>query len=361
MKKGSLFIGSFFGVKLFIHWTFWIIIGWILLLHFKMGHGWTVGLTGVVFIIALFACIVLHEFGHALTAKKFGISTRNITLYPIGGVASLEKMPDKPEQELAVALAGPAVNVAIAGVLYFLLYTTDQLLSISEMNHMSGENFWFNLMAANVILAVFNLIPAFPMDGGRVLRALLAFKMGKLRATTIAARVGQFLAIIFVFFGFFTNFWLVFIGLFIYLGAEAETIHESFKDALNGYVVKDVLIQQYTLLSPLDTLKNVVNLFQTTSEQGFLVAQNKHVLGVISRKELIEGLSVNEDSSPVSKVMRKEYIKLYLNMPLYEAYQKLITNQYSIAPVLEYGQLKGIVYVKSIHEFIEIKNYKIAE
>ncbi|MDZ7846532.1 MAG: site-2 protease family protein [Owenweeksia sp.] len=248
MKKWSLYAGSYAGIKVFIHWSFWIIIAWIFMLHFQMGHGWSEGLAGAGFILALFGCVVLHEFGHALTAKKYGIPTHNITLYPIGGVASLDKMPDKPGQELAVALAGPAVNVVIAGGLYLWLASSGGLITLTEMDHMGGDNFWFSLMVANVVLAGFNLIPAFPMDGGRVLRALLAYRMDKFQATNIAARVGQFMAIIFVFLGFFTNFWLVFIGLFIYLGAGGEVAYGRQKHALRGLKVMDVMISKLPVL-----------------------------------------------------------------------------------------------------------------
>ena len=354
MKKWSLFIGSYSGIKVFIHWTFWIIIGWIFMMHFQMGHGWAEGIQGALFILVLFACVVLHEFGHALMAKRYGIPTRDITLYPIGGVASLDKMPDKPAKELAVALAGPAVNFVIAGVLYIFLYVNDQLLPISEIDHMSGDNFWFNIMAANVILAVFNLIPAFPMDGGRVLRALLAFNMGKLKATTIAARVGQFLAIVFVFLGFFSNFWLVFIGLFIYLGAGAEEVLESTKSALTGYTAKDVLIRQYTRLFPEETLEKAVQLLRNTQEQGFVVVENDQVQGVLTRKELIKGLSAYGNTSPVSKIMRKDFVVIVPDMPLQQVYEKLMTNNAQLAPVLEGGHLIGIVDATGINEMVVI-------
>jgi len=354
MKKWSLYIGSYSGIKVFIHWTFWIIIGWIFMMHFEMGHGWAEGLAGALFILTLFACVVLHEFGHALTAKKYGIPTRDITLYPIGGVASLDRMPEKPAQELAVAVAGPAVNVVIAGILYIFLFSTDQLLPISEIDHMSGDNFWFNIMAANVILAVFNLIPAFPMDGGRVLRAVLAFNMDKLKATTIAARVGQLLAIVFVFLGFFSNFWLVFIGLFIFLGAGAEAVQESTKSALIGYTASDVLIQKYTRLSPMETLEKAVQLLQNTQEQGFVVVENDQAIGVLTRKELIKGLTAYGNNSRVSDIMRNDFAIVAPNTPLQQVYEKLVSNNSQLAAVLDNGQLTGIVTVKGINEMIMV-------
>ncbi len=355
MKKWALFIGSYSGIKVFIHWTFWIIIGYIFMIHFQMGHGWTEALFGALFIMVLFGCVALHEFGHALTAKRYGIPTRDITLYPIGGVATLDRMPEKPAQELAVALAGPAVNLVIAAILYVFLYVNDQLLPISEIDHMGGENFWFNLMAANVILAVFNLIPAFPMDGGRVLRSSLAFRMDKLKATNIATRVGQVLAIVFVFLGFFGNFWLVFIGLFIFMGASSEALLENAKSALVGHNVRDVMISQYTSLPPEEILEKAVKLLRNTHEQGIVVVENNKVLGISTRKELVDGLSEYGASYPLSKVMREGYPILSPDMPLTVVYQKFMANRLSIAPVLESGQLIGIVDVNSIKELIKVR------
>jgi Zn-dependent protease len=205
-KKWSLYLGDFSGIKVYIHWTFLILVGWIFLLHAQRGNGWLAGLGGVAFILALFACVVLHEFGHALTAKRYHIQTRDITLYPIGGIARLDSLPQKPGQELLVALAGPAANLVIAGLLWLYMHSFGTLPDWSVLENADQKQnlpFVFNLFAANIILAVFNLVPAFPMDGGRVLRALLAFNMDRTKATRIAAGIGQFLAILFVFFGFF--------------------------------------------------------------------------------------------------------------------------------------------------------------
>src|SRR5205085_9873264 len=177
------------------------------------------------FVLALFGCVVLHEFGHALTAKRFGVVTRDITLYPIGGISSFESMPEKPAHELLISLAGPAVNIVIAIALWIYLQYSGRIPDLAAMTEaqMAQLPFLYSLFLANLILAIFNLVPAFPMDGGRVFRALLGFAMSKTTASRIAAALGQFLAIIFVFLGFFYNFWLVFLGLFIYLGAAGES------------------------------------------------------------------------------------------------------------------------------------------
>lgn len=355
--KWSLDLGRIGGIRLMVHWTFIILIGWIFLTHYQMGHTTQQALMAVVFILSLFVCVTLHELGHALTARQFKIITRTITILPIGGLAQMEKLPEKPIQELWVAIAGPLVNVVIAILLFAFLSFSNSLPSTIDMEHMQldGSAFWFNLFLANIILAVFNLIPAFPMDGGRVLRALLAFKFERAKATRIAASIGQFLAMLFVFFGFFYNIWLVFIGIFIYLGAGAEASHESTKSTLAGHTVKDVLMTQYTSLLPGDTLGRVVQLLLDGQEQEFLVQENDRVEGVITRNELIKGLAEYGKLSPVSNVMIKDYITLNIDMSLQAAYQKLITKRCSMAPVLDKGQVVGIVDRENINELIMVK------
>lgn len=214
-------IAEIAGIGIYVHATFLIIVAWVAFQAWAAVGTVSAVVTGVVFILALFACVVLHELGHALAARRYGIRTRDIILLPIGGVARLERMPDKPMQELVVALAGPAVNVAIAAGLWLWLSFTGALVPASRLGILGGP-FLERLMAVNILLIVFNLLPAFPMDGGRVLRALLAMRFGALRATRWAARVGRTMAVLFAILGIFTNPFLLFIALFVWTGATQE-------------------------------------------------------------------------------------------------------------------------------------------
>lgn len=352
-------MGRFAGIDVFIHWTFWIIIGWIFLLHFRDGQGLEAGLRGIIFILALFLCVVLHEFGHALTARRFGIKTRDITLYPIGGVASLEGMPDKPGQELLVAVAGPLVNLAIAIVLGVFLSITGQFSAIASMtdfDNVSSIPFVFGLFVANVMLFSFNLIPAFPMDGGRVLRALLSFKLDKLRATQIAAGIGQALAILFVFLGFYFNFWLVFIGLFVYLGASREAAFEKTKALVSGLRVKDVAMHNFTVLSPSDELGLAVDLMLDSQESDFLVADGKEPAGVLSKNGIIKGLSEQGRHAPVSAYMDRDIPIVDPEMKLQDLLQKVAVGGQDVVVVYDGSSVVGLIDRENIEEKLMIED-----
>ena len=356
--KWSLNLGQIAGIRLSVHWTFVILLVWVFISYYRLQQNIEQGLMGVVLVLSLFVCIILHELGHALTARRYNIQTKSITLLPIGGLAQLEKMPEKPNQELWVAIAGPMVNVVIAGVIYLMLSLSGKLPDLS--GHQEAVSFqdigiWFQLFLANVILVIFNLIPAFPMDGGRVLRALLAFRMDRAKATRIAAGVGQLLAIAFVFLGFYGNVWLIFIGVFIFLGAGAEADFETTKSALSTYTVKDVLMKKYTLLSPDDSLEKVVEILLDGQEQDFIIAEGDAVKGVLSRTELIKGLSEFGNKAPVSKVMKLNYITLHPEMPLNEVFQNLMLKNCTVAPVIDNDKFIGIVDRENIYELLLVK------
>ena len=218
--RSSLKVASIFGIEVRIHLTFLLFLIWIWFSYYQIA-GFAGAVQGVLFILALFACVLLHEFGHAFAARGFGIQTPDITLLPIGGVARLSRIPEKPWQELVVAIAGPLVNVVIAAALIFVIHGSAALEQLEYLESPRIE-LLAKLVSVNVMLVLFNLIPAFPMDGGRVLRALLAMAMPYARATQIAAWIGQGLAVVFGIFGIFGNPFLIFIAFFIFVGAQQE-------------------------------------------------------------------------------------------------------------------------------------------
>ena len=233
--KWSWKIGEVAGIGIYVHATFMILLGWVGLVHYLPDDSFVDAVTGLVFIVALFSIVVLHELGHSLTAKHFGIRTRDITLLPIGGVARLERMPKEPKQELLIALAGPAVNVVLAALLAVVVMAMMVADGLSDVA-LVVRQFLAQLMWVNIALAVFNLLPAFPMDGGRVLRALLAMRLDYVHATEIAARIGQGMALLFGLVGLLFNPFLIFIALFVWTTASQEASMVKAKSALGGIV-----------------------------------------------------------------------------------------------------------------------------
>jgi Zn-dependent protease/CBS domain-containing protein len=354
--KGSFKLGKLANISVFIHWTFFILLGWIVFNDIQSGLEIVQIFWSISFILSIFFCVTLHEFGHALAAKRFGIKTKDITLLPIGGLARLESIPEKPNEELIVAFAGPFVNIVIVILLYPLVhFTMVDTNSMEQITSISSKNFLFNLMIINLWLVIFNLIPAFPMDGGRVLRALLSYKMERHRATALAARIGQILAIGFVILGFYSNPFLIIIGVFITLAAQAEIEYTQAKSMLKGYTVNDVLMKQYQTISPVETIKVAVNKLLNGQNKSFLVMDDKQVVGTLNRDEIIKALSNAEENSTIYNVMNKKIISLKAELPLEDAWQ-IIQGQQMLMPVYSNNQLIGTLDTENILEFIMIKN-----
>lgn len=352
--KYSLQLGKIFGIRLQIHWTFLILLGWIVISNMRVGAGTEQTMWSILFILTIFVCVTMHEFGHAMAARKFGIKTKDITLLPIGGLARLESIPEKPKEELIVALAGPLVNVLIVAALSpFVSFTLD-ITKIQQLSFITAENFVFNLMFINLWLAVFNLIPAFPMDGGRVLRALLSFKIERHIATAIAARIGQLLAIGFVILGFFSNPFLIFIGLFIFLGAQAEAEYTQTKSILKGFTVNDVLMKQYQTIESGEAVKYAVQLLLNGQCKHFLITDNGNPVGTLNRDEIIKALSEQGENTLIHNVMNKELLFLKSEMPLEEAWQ-LMQQHKTLMPVFANSKLVGALDAENIMEFIMVR------
>ena len=348
-------LGTFAGIDVFIHATFLLIVGWYGLTYWLESRSFAAVIEGIAFILLLFLAVTLHEYGHALTARKFGIKTRDITLYPIGGVARLERMPEKPIQELWVALAGPAVNVVIALGLFGYLIITNAFVPLSQLTLTTGS-FVERLMLVNVSLVLFNLIPAFPMDGGRVLRAILAMNMDYVKATSIAATVGQGAALLFGLAGLFGNPMLLFIAFFVWMGAAQEASMVQMKNALGGIPVRNAMLTDYEVLSPRDPLSRVAQLILAGSQHDFPVVDSGRVLGVVTRDDFLAALTRDGQNVVVSTVMRGDLPAIDSYEMVEMALMRIQESGVPVLPVTHAGQLVGIVTTENITEYLMIRS-----
>ena len=340
------------GIDVYVHATFFMVIAWIALLHWNESQRLAAVIEGVGFILALFACVVAHEFGHALTAARYGIRTRDITLLPIGGLARLERIPEVPVQELWVALAGPAVNMVIAILLFGWLQASGVWQSVDRIGVTMGA-FGERVMLANVLLAGFNLLPAFPMDGGRALRALLATRMEYTRATQRAAMVGQGMAILFGFIGLQSNPFLIFIALFVWIGAGQEASLVQMKSALAGIPLRRAMLTYFRTLTPASTLGDAVDLLLTGSQQDFPVVVNGRIEGMLTRSDLVKALAQRGRQARVADSMRACPTAEASEM-LETVFGRLQSRECHTIPVLEQGALIGLVTMDNVGEFLMI-------
>jgi Zn-dependent protease/CBS domain-containing protein len=308
----------------------------------------------IAFVLAIFGCVILHEFGHALTARRFGIKTEDITLLPIGGVARLERMPDDPKEELLVAAAGPAVNVAIAAVLAVILFFTGRFSNLLPEDPFAGS-FLANLMFVNIALVIFNLLPAFPMDGGRVLRALLATRMDYLRATTIAANIGQAMAIAFGLFGLFRSPLLIFIAIFVYLGAEGESRLVQMKALLRGVLVRDAMMNRFRALAPSDTLRTAADELLAGAQQDFPIVDQQRVVGMLRRQQLVDAIAQHGDQTPIEQVMDRDVRTVRELDTLEQLSTEMNSSGSTTLPVIHEDRLIGLISTENIGELLMIQ------
>jgi len=357
--KYALNLGRIFGIRIKIHWTFLLLLAWIAFSGWNSGGNVTEILWNIGFVLAIFTCVILHELGHSLTARRYGIPTQKITLLPIGGVASLDRLPEDPKQELAVAAAGPAVNVVIAAIIFAIFPVTQFFNSLNEAQqiaNITADNFIYMLFTANVILVAFNAIPAFPMDGGRVFRALLAFRYNRLKATKIASSTGQILAVGFFILGLAYNPILLLIGVFVFLGARSETMMVKNMSLLEGYKVQDAMMTNFTTLSPNNTLDDAIEAMIAGPDADLIIEEDGKIQGIVSRDELSAVIREGTDrNTPVSKIMDSQVKTLEDSNMLTDAYQQMQKKRYHSIPVIKENQLAGIINMEKIQEFLLLK------
>lgn len=350
-------IGRLFGSELRVHATFFLLLLWIGISAAVAG-GAQAALVNLAFILALFACVVAHEFGHALMARRFGIATPDITLLPIGGLARLERMPEKPGQEIAVALAGPAVNVVIWLVLVGLFGVQTNPEALLQIEN-PAEGFWGRLAVVNLFLVLFNMLPAFPMDGGRVFRALLATRLGRVTATRVAATAGQVMAFGFGFLGLMSgNPLLILVAVFVFLAAMAESGHVATEEFGRHVGAREAMITRFEALDEDSSLAEAAAALIRTTQHEFPVLDTRgHLAGVLTRRALYAALAQdNPRTHPVAPHVTRDVPVVALRAALIDAIRAM---QKAEAPAVGVagpsGALVGYITAENIAELMVVR------
>jgi Zn-dependent protease/CBS domain-containing protein len=348
-------IGRVAGTEIKVHLTFVLFLAWWTLLGYREA-GPSGALAAAVLLLALFGCIVLHEFGHILMARRFGVRTPDVILLPIGGVARLERIPDEPRQELLIALAGPAVTAALALIFYLILRLTGGDADVDQLNPVAP--FLNQLLVTNVWLLLFNMIPAFPMDGGRVLRALLASRLGLVRGTRVAATLGQALAVGGGLYGITSQRpFLALIAFFVFLGASAEAEAMETRAAGYGLQVSQMMVTNFRTIPVYATLADAVDLLLSGEQREFPVVDNGgRIEGILTRDNLIRGLSKLGPGGRVSEAMTLDVPAVPPTLPFQEALERLRSSRLPALPVLDpTGALVGLLTSDNIADLLMVQ------
>lgn len=357
--RGTFQIAKLFGIPVLIHWSFALLIAWVIVSGYSSG----LDVTGIIWLmllmLSIFLCVVLHEYGHALTARRYGVGTKDIVLLPIGGVARLDRLPEKPVQELLVAAAGPLVNIAIAILLspYFFWISMDSVQKeMVEGEGIVSTTFIPYLISLNIMLALFNLLPAFPMDGGRILRSLLAIRLGREKATKIATIVGQIFAVAFVIASIYPLQSPVFalLGVFIFFSALQEQRSIKGEEALKKVMVKEVMKRDFTKLELDDTIRTVLAVAEIKKEKHFIVVNEQdQPIGVLHQPFLEEAEKQNDTNALVGNYMNNLFSAMDINQSFLEVMQVMQREQFPIMPIIEEGKLVGVIDEDSINKYFE--------
>jgi Zn-dependent protease/predicted transcriptional regulator len=361
--SGSIRLFNIRGITLRVHFTFPLILVWAAL-QFGLfaGLGTSGAIFGILVTLLLFVIVVLHELGHSVVAQHYGIPVKDIVLLPIGGVAQMSRIPEEPVQEFFIAIAGPLVNFALAGLMILANLAfglggglSNPLALLYGFGAISVASIFNYLFVANLFLGLFNLLPAFPMDGGRILRALLATRLNYVRATDIAAVVGKLMAILLGAWGVFGGgIFLILIAFFVFIEADQEGKMVKVRNMLRGLTVAQAYSAQARALSPQATVGEAMELALSSLQSDFPVVDGGQVVGLLTKGKLIEALNQGGPAVPVGEVMIKDVQPVTPAEELYDAQQQMAESQLNALPVVEAGRYTGLVTSRGIRELIQL-------
>ena len=354
--RWSFPVGKVFGIPIRVHYTFLLLLAFIWYVESSV-LGPAAGLHSVIFWALIFICVLFHELGHSLVAKSYGLGIASIILLPIGGISQITEIPRDPVKEVGITIAGPIVNFLIAAILLLVGKLLDQSLQFSQISLQSGSTI-VDLFWANVMLGLFNIIPAYPMDGGRILRAVIAMKREYLEATRLAADVGKLFAIGFIVGGFFFNWWLILIGIFIFSGASSEAEAAALSSTLEKISVKELMITDFKTISPDEPLTAVVEKSLHTFQNDFPVVNDGKFVGVLTRSAVIESLHHRLHETKVGEIARTSFPRISPDNTAAEALTAMRAAHVTVAPVEKDGTLYGIITIEKLLEASDIFNEK---
>lgn len=353
--KSNLYLGKYYGTEVQIHWTFFLLMAWIILSEVLSGGSMDSVLFNFQFIIAVMLCVLLHEVGHALAAKRFGIRTKKMVLLPVGGISTVDKTAETSKAEFLITIAGPLVNVGIAIILYFTIPVSDYISYnlgeyFSALNDFTLKTFLFFLFIMNVALVLFNLIPAFPLDGGRILRSILDLELDRVRATSVTATIGHIIAVILLLIGLLFNPILIFMSLFLFIGGymENKMVHQL--GLLKGHKIRDAMLEDITFLHPDNTMEDIIKIIITGSETNFIVVQDDAIIGLLYHKVIIK----NSDHRKllVKDLMTTTFKTIQVDEKLSAAYSLLQNDIHPFFPVMDKDKVVGAIDFANLHEFL---------
>lgn len=354
---GTVGMVRIFGVPVRLHFTFILLL--IFLLFIGIGERQSGAMTAL-YILALFASVLLHEIGHTLVARRYGIRTTEIVMFPIGGISRPERMP-KAREEFWIAIAGPLVNVVIAAGLFLWLAAHDQFVPIALLKDPTDANLIQRIATGNFLLFIFNLLPAYPMDGGRVLRSLLALFKPEEEATRIAAGSGQLLAALMGLFGLLSsNFMLVFIAMFIYIGASQEGAAVRGRLLTSGVPVRAAMITDFRTLSHGDSIRDAGHLLLATSQHDFPVMHGETVLGLLTRSALVRTMLTEGPDAYVASAMDRNPRRVSPDTPLSEVLPE-ISGAQTCALVMDGHKLLGLLTGENVSEYIVLRQVSLQQ